>query len=75
MRNMALSTSAIRRTNLLRLLASYAGADETVVSDDMRIGGGLAGAMRAEKRRIVLTDVPSDYIRIRSGLGQARAAT
>ncbi|HNC83768.1 MAG TPA: GAF domain-containing protein, partial [Nitrospira sp.] len=58
---------------LLRLLASYAGADETVVSDDMRIGGGLVAQCAREKRRIVLTDVPSDYIRIRSGLGQARA--
>ena len=29
--------------------------------------------MRAEKRRIVLTDVPPDYIRIRSGLGGAQA--
>ncbi|MGC3974466.1 MAG: response regulator [Nitrospira sp.] len=59
---------------LLRLLASYAGEDEALLSDDMRIGGGLVAQCAREKRRIVLTDVPSDYIRIRSGLGQARAS-
>jgi CheY-like chemotaxis protein/HAMP domain-containing protein len=58
---------------LLRLLASYAGESEAEVPDDMKIGAGLVAQCAREKRRIMLTDVPSDYIRIRSGLGQAQA--
>ena len=58
---------------LLRLLASYAGEGETLVADEMRTGVGLVAQCAREKRRIVLTDVPPDYIRIRSGLGHAQA--
>ncbi len=58
---------------LLRLLASYAGENEAIVPDEMRIGVGLVAQCAREKRRIVLTDVPPDYIRIRSGLGETQA--
>ena len=58
---------------LLRLLASYAGGAEVVAPEEMRVGVGLVAQCAREKRRIMLTNVPSDYIRIRSGLGQAHA--
>ncbi|MCC2641420.1 MAG: putative Signal transduction histidine kinase [Nitrospira sp.] len=58
---------------LLRMLASYAGDGREDLPEDMKVGVGLVAQCAREKRRIVLTDVPSDYIRIRSGLGEAQA--
>jgi HAMP domain-containing protein/CheY-like chemotaxis protein/signal transduction histidine kinase len=57
----------------IRMLASYAGSGGEEVPRDMPIGAGLVGQCALEKRRIVLNDVPPDYIRIRSGLGEAQA--
>ena len=57
----------------IRMLASYAGAGSEGVPREMPIGVGLVGQCALEKRRIVLNDVPPDYIRIRSGLGEAQA--
>ena len=42
--------------------------DETRVS---RAGEGIAGQAAIERKVIVLTDIPADYIRIGSGLGDA----
>ena len=56
----------------LRLLAGYAqrpGQPETI-----GLGEGLVGQCAVEKQRILLTDVPSDYTRIHSSLGQASPA-
>ncbi len=58
---------------LLRLFASYAGEGGEDVPAEMKVGVGLVAQCAREKRRIILTDVPPDYIRIRSGLGEAQA--
>jgi signal transduction histidine kinase/DNA-binding response OmpR family regulator/HAMP domain-containing protein len=54
----------------LRLLAGYAQRP----SQPLRIslGEGLVGQCALEKRRILLTEVKSDYTRIQSSLGDAR---
>ena len=57
----------------LQMLASYAGGGSEGVLREMPIGAGLVGQCALEKRRILLNDVPPDYIRIRSGLGEAQA--
>jgi paraquat-inducible protein B len=68
----ASSTRAGRRRRArLRLLASYAFQVRKSVSNEFALGEGLVGQAAIEKQRILLTKVPTDYIHISSGLGQA----
>jgi HAMP domain-containing protein/signal transduction histidine kinase/DNA-binding response OmpR family regulator len=55
----------------LKLLAAYASTGHDDVPKQFRMGQGLAGQCALEKRRILVTDIPKDYIRIGSSLGQA----
>jgi HAMP domain-containing protein/signal transduction histidine kinase/CheY-like chemotaxis protein len=55
----------------LKLLAAYGADDEGEVRSEFRMGQGLVGQCGLEKRRILVTDVPQDYIKISSSLGQA----
>ena len=55
----------------LRLLASYAYRERRNLSNHFEMGEGLVGQCALERERILLTDVPSDYIQINSGLGAA----
>jgi CheY-like chemotaxis protein/signal transduction histidine kinase/HAMP domain-containing protein len=54
----------------LILLSSYAHGGERL-ADRIRLGEGLAGQCALEKKRILLSDVPPDFINISSSLGQA----
>lgn len=56
---------------LLKLLDSYAYRERKHLANQFHLGEGLVGQCALEKQRILLTDVPSDYSRIRSGLGEA----
>src|SRR5256714_10993569 len=56
----------------LKLLASYAYRARKNVANRFRVGEGLVGQCAFEKDRILLVDVPSDYIHINSGLGEAK---
>jgi CheY-like chemotaxis protein/signal transduction histidine kinase/HAMP domain-containing protein len=55
----------------LKMLASYAFKERKNLSDTFRLGEGIVGQAAFEKQRILLTNVPSDYITISSGLGEA----
>jgi len=55
----------------LRLLASYAFRARKHSSFDLKLGESLVGQAALEKERILLTKVPSDYVQISSGLGEA----
>jgi HAMP domain-containing protein len=55
-----------------RLLASYAYKERKTISNRFRVGEGLVGQAGFEKQRILLTEAPSDYIQISSGLGESR---
>jgi methyl-accepting chemotaxis protein len=55
----------------LKLIASYAYTQRKGLSNEFQIGEGLIGQAALEKQRIIITDVPSDYISIQSGLGEA----
>jgi signal transduction histidine kinase/HAMP domain-containing protein/ActR/RegA family two-component response regulator len=54
---------------VLRLQAGYGYEERKKVPTSFRLGEGLVGQCAKEKRRILLTDVPGDYVRINSGLG------
>ena len=56
----------------LRLLSSYAHGRSTQVMERISLGEGLLGQCAIEKKRILLTDVHSDFISISSSLGEAR---
>ncbi|MGG6269275.1 response regulator [Leptolyngbya sp. AN03gr2] len=58
------------QSSVLKLLSSYAFQERKQLSNQFQFGEGLVGQCALEKQRILLTDVPSDYIRIRSGLGE-----
>src|SRR5467141_3899175 len=51
--------------------AGYAYKQRNGVPTEFRLGEGLVGQCAMEKRPILLADVPSDYVRITSGLGEA----
>jgi CheY-like chemotaxis protein/methyl-accepting chemotaxis protein len=54
----------------LRLVGSYAYATRKGNRNTFALGEGLVGQAALEKRSIVFTDVPEDYIAIASGLGE-----
>ncbi|WP_375766794.1 HAMP domain-containing protein [Archangium gephyra] len=56
----------------LRLLSAYAYKERKSLANSFKLGEGLVGQCALEKDRILLTDVPDDYIRINSGLGEAK---
>jgi signal transduction histidine kinase/HAMP domain-containing protein len=58
-------------TAALRLIASYAYKARKHLSNVWHLGEGLVGQSALEKKPILLTAVPDDYITITSGLGEA----
>lgn len=54
-----------------KLLASYAFKERKHLSTEFGLGEGLVGQAAYEKSPIILSQVPSDYIRVQSGLGEA----
>jgi signal transduction histidine kinase/CheY-like chemotaxis protein len=58
-------------TTYLKLLASYAHYSPTHLSQEFALGEGLVGQAALERKSILITDVPTNYIQIQSGLGEA----
>ena len=56
---------------LLELQAGYGYEERKRLSTSFRLGDGLVGQCAKEKKRILLTEVPPDYVRINSGLGSS----
>ncbi|HJR09594.1 MAG TPA: HAMP domain-containing protein [Pyrinomonadaceae bacterium] len=56
---------------LMKLLGGYAFTERKNLSNEYKAGQGLVGQCVLEKERILLTNVPDNYIRIGSGLGEA----
>jgi CheY-like chemotaxis protein/HAMP domain-containing protein len=56
---------------MLELQAGYGYEERKRLSTSFRLGEGLVGQCAKEKKRILLTDVPGDYVKINSGLGES----
>ena len=57
------------------LLGSYAYTERKNISNSFHLGQGLVGQCALEKKSILLTNVPNDYIQIQSGLGESKPLT
>ena len=55
----------------LRLLASFGYTRRKQVANRFRPGDGIVGQAALEKKPILITDPPEDYVQIASGLGKA----
>jgi HAMP domain-containing protein/CheY-like chemotaxis protein/signal transduction histidine kinase len=56
----------------LKLLSAYAYTESQKLKNEWQMGEGLIGQCAYEKKRILLTDVPNEYVAITSGLGAAK---
>ena len=57
---------------VLQFQAGYGYEERKHLSASFKVGEGLVGQCAKERKRILLTDVPGDYVRISSGLGESR---
>jgi signal transduction histidine kinase/ActR/RegA family two-component response regulator/HAMP domain-containing protein len=57
--------------SVLRYQAGYGFKERKHLAREFRLGEGLVGQCAREKERILLTDVPGDYVTISSALGEA----
>ena len=55
----------------LALLASYGFTERKRLANRFHLGEGLVGQAALEKKPILLTEAPTDYIKVGSGLGEA----
>jgi len=57
----------------LKMVGSYAFTNRKGISNEFKFGEGLVGQAAIEKKSIVVTDVPDDYMPVTSGTGRAKA--
>ncbi len=62
------------RPSYLAFQAGYAYKPRRGASTEIALGEGLVGQCALEKKRIVVTSVPRDYVRIKSALGEGSPA-
>ncbi|WP_444876173.1 HAMP domain-containing protein [Aquibium pacificus] len=65
-------TNRDRDDAYLELAASYGAEPVKTTKQQLELREGLLGQAAADKRPILLENIPSDFVKITSGLGQAR---
>jgi HAMP domain-containing protein/signal transduction histidine kinase/CheY-like chemotaxis protein len=61
-------------TSRLSLFSAYGFKSEKNIPTEFAIGEGLVGQVAFEKERIILSNIPGNYIKISSGLGRSKPA-
>jgi HAMP domain-containing protein/CheY-like chemotaxis protein/signal transduction histidine kinase len=56
---------------VMKLVATYAYRERKSLANRFRMGEGLVGQCALEKERILINDIPANYVKINSGLGEA----
>ncbi len=59
----------------LELVASYGAESQDQLKQEFQLREGLVGQAAADRRPILLKDVPPDFIRVGSGLGHTKPAS
>jgi CheY-like chemotaxis protein/HAMP domain-containing protein len=67
----SMTSTSDRGEPVLELQAGYGYEERRHLSTSFHVGQGLVGQCAKEKKRILLTDVPGDYVKINSGLGES----
>lgn len=67
-------TNRDEEESYLELAASYGAESKAAIKQRLDLREGLVGQSAADKRAIMLDDVPPDFLRITSGLGGASPA-
>ena len=57
---------------IIDLVTSYAYDRKKFINKEIAVGEGLVGRCVQESETIFMTDVPADYLKIKSGLGEER---
>jgi CheY-like chemotaxis protein/HAMP domain-containing protein len=60
----------VAENDLLILAGSYAYSHRKGNPNTIQIGEGLVGQAAREKKPIIFTEIPEDYVKVNSGLGQ-----
>ncbi len=68
--SLGLSSNETNNGYFLALEGSYAFKKRKNISNKIKLGEGLVGQVAYERKTILLTDIPEDYIKINSGLGE-----
>jgi hypothetical protein len=66
-----MTNASNNQPSMLEFQAGYGLEERKHLSTSVKMGDGLVGQCAKEGKRILLTDVPSDYVRINSGLGSS----
>ena len=67
----AVDEESDEKVHRLKMFSSYGFKERKNVANVYNFGEGLIGQCAVEKQRIMITNVPSSYIRISSGLGES----
>ncbi|CBN54296.1 MULTISPECIES: HAMP domain-containing protein [Kamptonema] len=62
---------SVEHDPFLKLLSTYAYRERKNLGNKFNLGEGLVGQCALEKERILLTEVPDNYVKISSGLGES----
>ncbi|MCH8207728.1 MAG: GAF domain-containing protein [Nitrospinae bacterium] len=69
--NLQIGAVYLAENGALKLTGSYAYSKGKNLANEFTVGEGLVGQAALEKKSVLVTDLPEDYIRIQSGLGEA----